>query len=113
MKYCKTTGLIRLFLFGIAVFINIINGFAQTAIEPVNWYQFSADGKECIIKNSNLPTPWLNRLGNDIFFTWITHNGYVESFLLDLIFFFRHLLVLSDPPSIALIVPLKNYLVPV
>jgi len=47
------------------------------------WYSFSSDNKECIIKNSNLPTPWLNRLGNDIFFTWITHNGYIESFLLD------------------------------
>ncbi len=47
------------------------------------WYTFSPDNKECIIKNSNLPTPWLNRLGNDVFFTWITQNGYIESFLLD------------------------------
>src|SRR5579863_243735 len=56
----------------------------QTVKEP--WYSFSADNKECIIKNSNLPTPWLNRLGNDVFFTWITQNGYVESFLLDPVF---------------------------
>ncbi|HEY8734428.1 MAG TPA: hypothetical protein VIL90_07670, partial [Puia sp.] len=47
------------------------------------WYSFSPDNKECIIKESSLPTPWLNRLGNDVFFTWITQNGYVESFLLD------------------------------
>lgn len=52
-------------------------------INTTPWYSFSSDYKECIIKNSNLPTPWLNRLGNEIFFTWITHNGYVESFLLD------------------------------
>ncbi|HUZ58015.1 MAG TPA: hypothetical protein VMU83_04480 [Hanamia sp.] len=25
----------------------------------------------------------MNRLGNDVFFTWITQNGYIESFLLD------------------------------
>ncbi|HET6254323.1 MAG TPA: DUF2961 domain-containing protein [Puia sp.] len=47
------------------------------------WYSFSADNKECVIRNSNLPTPWLNRLGNDQFFTWVTHNGYIESYLLD------------------------------
>ncbi len=47
------------------------------------WYAFSPDGKECIVRNANLPTPWLNRLGNDVFFTWITQHGYVESFLLD------------------------------
>jgi cellobiose phosphorylase len=57
------------------------HGSAQKAINP--WYSFSADNRECIIKNSNLPTPWLNRLGNDVFFTWITQNGYIESFLLD------------------------------
>jgi cellobiose phosphorylase len=47
------------------------------------WYSFSPDGKECIVRNSGLPTPWLNRLGNDVFFTWITQNGYIESYLLD------------------------------
>lgn len=31
----------------------------------------------------NLPEPWLNRLTNDVFHTWITQNGYVESFLLN------------------------------
>jgi cellobiose phosphorylase len=54
---------------------------AQPATDP--WYSFSPDNKECIVRNSNLPTPWLNRLGNDVFFTWITQNGYIESFLLD------------------------------
>ena len=53
----------------------------QTSGSP--WYSFSPDGKECIVRNSDLPTPWLNRLGNDVFFTWITQNGYIESYLLD------------------------------
>ncbi len=48
-----------------------------------NDYEFSADGKECIIYNPDLPTPWLNRLSNDVFFTWITHRGGIECFLLD------------------------------
>jgi len=41
-------------------------------ISDKTWYRFSADNKECIVTNSDLPTPWLNRLGNDVFFTWIT-----------------------------------------
>src|SRR5579863_50769 len=66
------------------IFFLITCGYirAQNA-ENAPWYSFSADNKECIIKKSSLPTPWLNRLGNDVFFTWITQNGYVESFLLD------------------------------
>lgn len=56
---------------------------AQKITDSTPWYTFSPDNKECIITNSSLPTPWLNRLGNDVFFTWITQNGYVESFLLD------------------------------
>jgi cellobiose phosphorylase len=46
-------------------------------------YSFSNDGTECIVHRDNLLRPWLNRLSNDVFFTWITHNGYIESFLLD------------------------------
>jgi Cellobiose phosphorylase len=46
-------------------------------------YSFSSDGKEVIIREPNLPEPWLNRLTNDVFHTWITQNGYIESFLLD------------------------------
>jgi len=46
-------------------------------------YSFSADGTECIVHEDALVRPWLNRLGNDEFFTWITHNGYIESFLID------------------------------
>lgn len=46
-------------------------------------YAFSKDGKECIIQNSSLLRPWLNRLSNDVFFTWITQNGFIESYLLD------------------------------
>lgn len=57
-----------------------------------SWFEFTADGKECIVKRSDLPLPWLNRLSNDVFFTWITHNGYIESFLLD-----PHLNGLTNP----------------
>jgi len=56
--------------------------YAQPA-QPVSWYHFSADGRECILDKAELPTPWLNRLSNDVFSTWITHNGYIESYLLD------------------------------
>jgi len=48
-----------------------------------NWYSFSDDGTECIVYRSDLKRPWFNRLSNDVFFTWVTHNGYIESFLLD------------------------------
>ena len=47
------------------------------------YYSFSDDGMECIVHKSHLPRPWLNRLSNDVFFTWVTHNGYIESYLLD------------------------------
>ena len=56
-----------------------------TAQEPNNEisYKFSKDGTECIVYDDNLSRPWLNRLSNDVFFTWVTHNGYIESFFLD------------------------------
>jgi cellobiose phosphorylase len=69
-----------LFLF---LFVSGQDTSGQQMTDASSWYSFSADNKECIIKNSNLPTPWMNRLGNDVFFTWITQNGYIESFLLD------------------------------
>jgi cellobiose phosphorylase len=69
-------------LFLIVCFFRL-QGQAQSPGAKQSWYSFSADGKECILTNSGLPTPWLNRLGNDVFFTWVTHNGYIESFLLD------------------------------
>jgi cellobiose phosphorylase len=56
---------------------------AQVNGNASSWYSFSADNTECIVKNPDLPTPWMNRLGNDVFFTWVTQNGYIESFLLD------------------------------
>lgn len=76
--------LTKLYCFQLFLFLFISGEYAvgqKTSINP--WYSFSSDNKECIVKNSNLPTPWLNRLGNDVFFTWITQNGYIESFLLD------------------------------
>ena len=38
---------------------------------------------ECIVHKDELIRPWLNRLGNDVFFTWVTQNGYIESFMID------------------------------
>ena len=35
-------------------------------------YSFSEDGKEVNIDEPNLPEPWMNRLTNDVFHTWIT-----------------------------------------
>lgn len=60
------------------------NLYAQpTDANSKNSYSFSSDGLECIINKDTLLRPWLNRLGNDVFFTWITQNGYIESFLID------------------------------
>ncbi|MEJ0055694.1 MAG: hypothetical protein WDN75_08630 [Bacteroidota bacterium] len=57
---------------------------AQSRTKGLNIdYSFSADGKEVIMNEPNLPEPWLNRLTNDVFHTWITQNGYVETFLLN------------------------------
>ena len=80
MKNCLSKlGYRPLFLL-LPLSVQVVSG-QQTSGSP--WYSFSPDGKECIVRNSNLPTPWLNRLGNDVFFTWITQNGYIESYLLD------------------------------
>lgn len=57
-------------------------GQADSKISNIS-YSFSDDGKEVIINEPNLPEPWLNRLTNDVFHTWITQNGYIESFLLN------------------------------
>ncbi len=66
--------------------IFIIPGISVAQHDPKGLnisYSFSADGKEVIINEPNLPEPWLNRLTNDVFHTWITQNGYIESFLLN------------------------------
>ena len=65
----------------------LIIGITRTECQSIDnqkpIYSFSKDGTECIVHKDVLVRPWLNRLGNDVFFTWVTHNGYVESFLLD------------------------------
>jgi len=40
-----------------------------------NYYHFSKDGKECIIKRHDTPVPWLNLLSNDRFVAWVSHEG--------------------------------------
>lgn len=47
------------------------------------FYEFSPDGTECIIQRPDTPVPWMNLLANDTFQTWITHQGNIESALLD------------------------------
>lgn len=59
-------------------------------------YSFSADGKEVIIDEPDLPEPWLNRLTNDVFHVWITQNGYIEAFLLN-----PHLNGLVNPQDVS------------
>src|ERR1700683_5589979 len=79
--------MIQLKLYGFQLFLFLFASgqwvLSQEKTNSSPWYTFSSDNKECIVKKSNLPTPWMNRLGNDVFFTWITQNGYIESFLLD------------------------------
>src|SRR5258706_6084450 len=82
-KYSALRRLRDFIAMGIACCISINLCLAQSENPASAWYEFTSDNKECVIKNSNLPTPWLNRLGNDVFFTWITQNGYIESYLLD------------------------------
>lgn len=48
-----------------------------------NYFEFSEDGRECVIKRADTPIPWMNLLTNDDFQTWITHRGQTECFLLD------------------------------
>jgi cellobiose phosphorylase len=81
MKNC----FFKLYWFQLFLLLFALGQYAvgQQKTNASSWYAFSSDNKECIVKNSGLPTPWLNRLGNDVFFTWVTHNGYIESFLLD------------------------------
>lgn len=64
------------------LYINVAT--AQSFVEDKNKiYSFAEDGTECIVHKDILLRPWLNRLSNDVFFTWVTHNGYIESFLVD------------------------------
>ena len=69
-----------LFYFVVSVPLMNVIAFGQK-VDAI--YSFSADGTECIVNEDALARPWLNRLGNDEFFTWVTHNGYIESFLID------------------------------
>ena len=57
-----------------------------------DYYEFSEDGKECIIKRYDTPVPWLNFLNNDLFQTWITNTGNFEAFMLD-----RRINALTNP----------------
>lgn len=66
----------------------LICGFAVQGISadvPVqDYYEFSEDGKQCIIKRHDTPYAWLNLLSNDRFVAWVTHDGrIVESCLTD------------------------------
>ncbi|MGH2613141.1 MAG: hypothetical protein ACRDFB_08875, partial [Rhabdochlamydiaceae bacterium] len=94
-SFFKGTGILTIST-GLGKFTNITESLPsddplekQTVIEKQadrsnsQWYEFSPDNKECIINKSDLPTPWLNRLSNDVFTTWVTHHGYIEGFLID------------------------------
>ena len=67
--------------FGFWICVHLL--YSQTTSYPYIRYAFSENGKEVIIHEPNLPEPWLNRLTNDVFHTWITQNGYIETFLID------------------------------
>jgi cellobiose phosphorylase len=49
-----------------------------------DYFEFSSDGTECLIKRYDLPVPWLNLLSNGRFVAWAAHDGtIVESCLID------------------------------
>ena len=48
-----------------------------------DYYEFSSDGTECIIKRPDTPIPWMNILNNDAFQAWVTQRGYHECLMGD------------------------------
>ena len=77
------------------------------AVQPPNkgqnYYEFSPDGRECIVKRHDTPIPWMNLLSNDTFQTWITHTGHIESFMLD-----RGLGGLTNPQEVSGFIYLRD-----
>ncbi len=53
--------------------------------EPRNeYFEFSPDGRECLIKRYDTPVPWLNLLSNNRLVAWVAHDGnIVESCLIN------------------------------
>ena len=47
------------------------------------YYEFSPDGMECVIKRPDTPIPWMNLLNNDTFQAWLTQRGYHECLMGD------------------------------
>jgi cellobiose phosphorylase len=48
------------------------------------YYEFSPEGRECLIKRYDTPVPWLNLLSNGRLVAWAAHDGnIVESCLID------------------------------
>src|SRR5438034_548065 len=47
------------------------------------YYAFSPDGMECVIKRPDTPIPWMNLLNNDTFQAWVTQRGYHECLMGD------------------------------
>jgi len=48
------------------------------------YFEFSPDGRECLIKRYDTPVPWLNLLSNGRFVAWAAHDGnIVESCLIN------------------------------
>jgi cellobiose phosphorylase len=59
-------------------------GRADTSSEANSYFEFSADGRECLVKRYDTPVPWLNLLGNGRLVAWAAHDGnIVESCLID------------------------------
>lgn len=60
-------------------------GAAGDPPAPVNsYFEFTADGKECLVKRYDTPVQWLNLLSNGRFLAWAAHDGNViESCLID------------------------------
>lgn len=58
--------------------------YANSSRSGNEYFEFSPDGRECLIKRYDTPVPWLNLLSNGRFVAWAAHDGnIVESCLID------------------------------
>jgi cellobiose phosphorylase len=60
------------------------NGAEKVVATGNDYFEFSQDGTECLIKRYDTPVQWLNLLNNGRLVAWVAHDGtVVESCLID------------------------------
>jgi cellobiose phosphorylase len=61
-----------------------VGAAANPPVPSNSYFEFTADGKECLVKRYDTPVPWLNLLSNGRVVAWAAHDGnIVESCLID------------------------------